>query len=816
MTRVDLLATRARLDILAGRFLELRGDGRFGAVPTLQGCLEIARKALPLATPSSVRARMMLCSLLEQNPTLADMGESDGLPASHKGDLEPLDARKREAEPEDPHEEMNLQAQGKIIISPIAKELRTRTGKPPPDTLAQAAVGRQRHLAALMRSCLDELDALLAVEECDLNPPNLNGMQQIGEPGSRERPPLKTLPPRDSSCLREQATSDSREPPNMYSDLMPLRLHCGLRLASLQLRLGELDAAGELLREAEVRLTRCANLLPWLFVQFCVLKLQWRRLARPGGPPPADAANAVWYRDETAFADGVCPPTRSPLFRTFLKRARVPLQIEEGEWRPRAQPPVAGSEEALQAFLQEVAAAMQIGIYEGGHDVAQLASLAREGLEEVLAVKKFQPGGPPEHAVEAAADGEGGGEAATEAQDASSSAKSQAYDAVHAFLCCLVALAESRKALRFRDPLAPEEPAAVEKGGKDAKGGKKDAVAAGPGVVDVSALPLRAALDIQRHVKRQPFEGGLAYSDAAQKELEKSVPFKTVVKHIEAIQQECATFDSLFHDERRLCDRLHVALARASDAYAKAKVLDAEKLKALESPPQIVAGGHTLVHWMQPDVIVPEPGVYDLPPSECCEFLLLVCPLGEDPEAAASEPFVARCPDVPRGALRQLADGLASDLAHCRPAAAVSSEYVEQRLRSVASVLRGARLGGVEAKEIVSKQAGPALKELLRFLATPSAAAEEPAVTTKKSGKPDPKDPKKAPTPGQSRPTTASPEQLEEGMLDSGSVQGLLEALVRLLDVGAAASRVAHPELGRFLQAVLAPLRLAPACPAPA
>merc|ERR1719456_273118 len=101
----------------------------------------------------------------------------------------------------------------------------------------------------------------------------------IGEEvAAREKPPNPPLVPPLAVDWRERPESDSREPANIYLELMPLRLHCELLLARLRLDLGDLEIANRLLKEAEARMARCVNLLPWLYVQFCVLKLQWRRL----------------------------------------------------------------------------------------------------------------------------------------------------------------------------------------------------------------------------------------------------------------------------------------------------------------------------------------------------------------------------------------------------------------------------------------------------------------------------------------------------------------------------------------------------------
>merc|ERR1740121_827233 len=95
--------------------------------------------------------------------------------------------------------------------------------------------------------------------------------------------------------------------------------------------------------------------------------------------PPPDAPNDALYRDPKAFADGKCPPTDSPLFRTFIRRGRAPSLALGSEWVP---PAAREGEDDLNRFLSELLEVLSMAAKEGGHDYAQVFALLREGLEE--------------------------------------------------------------------------------------------------------------------------------------------------------------------------------------------------------------------------------------------------------------------------------------------------------------------------------------------------------------------------------------------------------------------------------------------------
>eukprot|EP00435_Cladocopium_sp_Y103_P066127 s401_g28.t1 len=188
--------------------------------------------------------------------------------------------------------------------------------------------------------------------------------------------------------------------PNIYLELMPLRLHCQLTLAALRLDLGLIDEACQLLQDAELCMTRCVHLVPWQHVQFCLLKLRWRKLKyRVGLAPsaPLDAPNAVLYRDPKTFATGICPAVDSPLYRTFLQRAKPPQIAAVSEWVP---PYERQPEEALQIYMQEFLQVARVVLKEGGNDLRQLLQLLDEALEENLRTETMLLSDPELSAVE--------------------------------------------------------------------------------------------------------------------------------------------------------------------------------------------------------------------------------------------------------------------------------------------------------------------------------------------------------------------------------------------------------------------------------
>ncbi|CAE8603816.1 unnamed protein product [Polarella glacialis] len=377
----------------------------------------------------------------------------------------------------------------------------------------------------MVAECVSDLDRLLDVQGFQLRPGNLNNFLRFADLKSEtedmQQTPEAPLLPSLKPSLRKLVQSDSREPPNCYLELMPLRLHCELQLATLRLALGDMDEAGRLLMEAEARIARCVYLLPWLYVKFCTLKLQFRRLtyrldlAKTSAPP--SAPNDVLYRDPKTFASAVCPATDSPLYRTFLQRTRTTPFSNDAEWVPPA-PQVREFAQGLKQYLQELLATMKLALREGGHDCKQLLALLREALEEVLRVEALKPN----------------------------------FERIHALFQCFTAVAGCRKALLFNVPKGPT----------------------GPPPVDSEKLPLRVSLDLQRHLQRQATEGGLAYSPAALQAAQKTLLFRSALRHALALRRECDLFDGLFHSDRLLCDQLHVALANTSEAYAKGRIVE--------------------------------------------------------------------------------------------------------------------------------------------------------------------------------------------------------------------------------------------------
>eukprot|EP00913_Durusdinium_trenchii_P032684 g30593.t1 len=259
---------------------------------------------------------------------------------------------------------------------------------------------------------------------------------------------------------------------------MPLRLHCQLTLAALRMDMGAVDEAGQLLQDAELCMTRCVEKVPWQHVQFCMLKLRWRRLKYRMGTmvpsAPLDAPNCILYRDPKTFASCIAPSPSSPLYRTFLERAKPPQIVSLSEWVP---PHERQPEEAYQLYMQERMPALhriniflafialhrlqeflqvaRLALKEGGHDVRQLLELFDEALEELLRTEAPKP----------------------------------LFQRIYPFFACFSAMARNRKALLFEPPQG-----------------------AGPAPVDAEKLPLRVSLNLQRQLQRQAAEGALAYS----------------------------------------------------------------------------------------------------------------------------------------------------------------------------------------------------------------------------------------------------------------------------------------------------------------
>eukprot|EP00434_Breviolum_minutum_P031101 symbB.v1.2.027504.t3/scaffold2829.1/size69361/2 len=269
--------------------------------------------------------------------------------------------------------------------------------------------------------------------------------------------------------------------PNIYLELMPLRLHCQLTLAQLRLDLGAIDEACKLLQDAELCMTRCVQKVPWQHVQFSLLKLRWRRLKyRIGLAPsaPLDAPNAILYRDPKTFATGICPPTDSPLYRTFLQKAKPPHMVSISEWVP---PYERQPEEALQLYMQEFLEVARLALKEGGNDLRQLLQLFDEGLEELLRTEVMLL----KDSVERTPD----------------------FQKIYPFFACFAAAARNRKALLFEPPQG-----------------------AGPAPVDAEKLPLRVALNLQRQLQRQATEGALAYSGTALETAKKQIMYRSMMR----------------------------------------------------------------------------------------------------------------------------------------------------------------------------------------------------------------------------------------------------------------------------------------------
>eukprot|EP00933_Yihiella_yeosuensis_P080530 TRINITY_DN93977_c0_g1_i1.p1 TRINITY_DN93977_c0_g1~~TRINITY_DN93977_c0_g1_i1.p1 ORF type:complete len:815 (-),score=177.41 TRINITY_DN93977_c0_g1_i1:129-2432(-) len=746
--RVELLAAKMKVETLSGKLLELRGDRHLGAVPAAECCLAVASRNLPVPTPSAVYARMVLYMLLDQNPCLVKLRRTET-------SAEALEASGgAEEQNMDPNELLLLEAKGLIVVSPIAQDFKKqeKKAKEAKPEASEDYRARQLVFADMIAQCILDLDRLLEVQGFKLTPYNLNCMldfeasEERGQVGVK--PADAPLLPKANPNFRDQVQSDSRAPPNTYLELMPLRLHCELILIALRLELGEMDEAERLLKEAERRMARCVHLLPWLHVQFCMLKLRWRRLSYKLGlaikSAPPDAPNDILFRDPKTFSNGICPPTDSPLYRTFLNKVRVPFLTHDQEWVPPAE---RGDEDGLTGYLKELLGVVRAAVREGGHDCKHILSLLREGLEEVLRV---------------------------EALLLVDTARSPGFNQMFALFSCFTAVSGCRRALLFTE--------------------SETKAATGPAAVDSEKLPLRVALDLQRHLHRQAVEGGLAYSAAALEAAKKSMMFRSVMRHSLALRRESDLFSGIFHDERRLCDQLHTTMMQASEAYNKERIIDDSLLvQALEppegGPSQAPTEGDVHVLWMRPDLTaaaVSESPSDAAPLHECYDLLAFVCASvpadTEDADPVECRPLVARFRNVSRMSLRRLSDELAADLEHCLPAIAVTAKHVEQRVREVTCALRGppSSSAGAEAPGNDARL-DASLKALLKTLVGDQA-------TDNADGGGD--------------------KDIE--LLESAAVQVLLKALIQLLDPTLGAAKASHPELGRFLRSVLAPGEIFP------
>jgi len=663
--RVELLMAKVRVEVLSGRLLELQGHRHLGALAAAECCLAHARR-LHMPTPSAIYARMMLVAVLEQNPSLVQLQRTEESP-------EALEATGgAEEEVIDASEMSLLEAAGSIIISPMAKELQKK-GK---DKVEQSYHQQQKMLADLVAESLDDVDQLLKILGLQMRPKNLNSFCDFGPDNHGQEafkpPPDPPILPELKASFRKLSQSDGRQLPNIYLELMPLRLHCQLTLAQLRLDLGAIDEACKLLQDAELCMTRCVQKVPWQHVQFSLLKLRWRRLKyRIGLAPsaPLDAPNAILYRDPKTFATGICPPTDSPLYRTFLQKAKPPHMVSISEWVP---PYERQPEEALQLYMQEFLEVARLALKEGGNDLRQLLQLFDEGLEELLRTEVMLL----KDSVERTPD----------------------FQKIYPFFACFAAAARNRKALLFEPPQG-----------------------AGPAPVDAEKLPLRVALNLQRQLQRQATEGALAYSGTALETAKKQIMYRSMMRHTISVRRECDLFNSLFLETRLLSDQLHVALTQCCEAYVKARVLDEALLKTLEAPEEVPVGGHIFVRWSNPDLRATaeasEPSdTKPAPVSACTSLLVFLCPLEDEPR-----PLLARSL-VHLSALQKRADVLATDLDHCRPATAVAATYVEQELREVVRVLRGLTSTPEKGED---ERLETSLKQLLIDLAEAEEATED-------------------------------------------------------------------------------------------
>jgi hypothetical protein len=741
---VELLAAKVRVEILSGHILEVHGQQRTGAVPTAERCIEVAKRLL-VPTASAVYARMNLALIFEENPSLRDVDATAPPQASNMDD----------DGDQDPYEHMLLEAKGQVIISPLARQELAYTKAPNSRCGVQDVA---RWVMHNLETSVEELASLLGAcygpgiqnQDLQLHPNDMNYLFRNSASAPKGSDPavnleLDLLPP-SGNRFCEKSLSDCRQNPNLYMQLAPSRLHCELILARLLLdhgfELGDskyLDRAETVLQEAELRMAYCVHLLPWLYVEFCRLKLRWRRMCHETKQnkesAPLDASNHKRYSDPAAFADGICPPTDSPLFRTFMKCAYMPSLTQDSGWVPR---PLTGEDDGLDKFLGELYAVLQIAVQQGGHDYAQLLALCLEGLEEVLRVARLK--------------GETGSDLASSAEK------------VHAVFACLVGIADCRKALFFVS--AAGGPVAEDPKAKDAKG---KGVADGPVPIDCKLMPPRVRMDIQRHLKRQAWEGALAYSSAAQLDSSAFIPFRAAVRHARALRRECDLFSSIFHSERLACDQLHATLAQSSPAYAKAKVLNESLLEGIKKPASVPTSSEILIAWSQPSA-----HATGKPASTFCGYSVFICP--EATEGGAQS-LVARSRRVSRDSIKQLYDTLSTDLEHCLPADFVSAAFLAGRLRAATNAFRGSMTASGSEEELLDDEIEVGLRQLLDSL----------------------KGDVSGPLPGDD--TAAEP-------LDAGKVRELLGALLQLLDRTSDAARVSHSGLSSFLRIIVKPLAI--------
>merc|ERR1719160_583109 len=119
LSRVEFLSQRTRVEVLTGRILEIHKDRRIGAVPTAERCLALANKALPIPTVHAVQSRLMLYTILEQNPSLMTSIQFGKAPSV-------ISDQSAQAKAEEAMGDTVLDAQAQVNISPIAKDLQMR------------------------------------------------------------------------------------------------------------------------------------------------------------------------------------------------------------------------------------------------------------------------------------------------------------------------------------------------------------------------------------------------------------------------------------------------------------------------------------------------------------------------------------------------------------------------------------------------------------------------------------------------------------------------------------------------------------------
>jgi len=302
-----------------------------------------------------------------------------------------------------------------------------------------------------------------------------------------------------------------------------------------------------------------------------------------------------------------------------------------------------------------------------------LQALLREGLEEVLRVRHDLPEEPdPQHLI-------------------------------YAFFSLLVAVTDLKKACHFEVNNTKPTPGQAQ------------------APVDGATLPARIGHEIQQGLRRQAWEGALGYSESATQD--SKIPLQLLQKYAFALRRECSVFSNLFQSERMLCDQLHVSLLQV-EHYKKSKALDASLIATLETPPEMPRTGDLLIHWMEPDVVpIVQHG------NERSDFLVLICPRdlpAEHPQAQnphLNTPLVARGRELYRDSIRRLYDGLCNDLDHCKPAAAVSRDFMKQRLQTVSRVIGGG-LYNTEIEGVFDPDVDNAMKWLLLTLA-PGEATEQ-------------------------------------------------------------------------------------------